>query len=73
MLGINRDKCLLLSGRVSSEILIKAARSNIPVVVSRAAPTQLAVELSNQLGVTVIGFARGLQLSIYSHAERIFP
>lgn len=34
------DKCLLLSGRVSSEILIKAARSNIAVVVPRAAPTQ---------------------------------
>lgn len=65
------DKCLLLSGRVSSEILIKAARSNIPVVVSRAAPTQLAVELSEQLGITVIGFARGLKLSIYSHVERI--
>ncbi|SFG29615.1 FdhD protein [Desulfotomaculum arcticum] len=65
------DKCLLLSGRVSSEILIKAARSNIPVVVSRAAPTELAVELSDQLGITVVGFARGLQLSIYSHVERI--
>ena len=65
------DKFLLLSGRVSSEVVIKAARSNVAVVVSRAAPTQLAVELSDRLGVTVIGFARGSQMSIYSHANRI--
>lgn len=67
----NADKILLLSGRVSSEILIKAVRRGIPVVVSRSAPTQLALELADRFGVTVIGFARGEQFNIYSHKERI--
>jgi FdhD protein len=65
------DKFLLLTGRVSSEILIKAARLSIPLVVSRAAPTMLAVELAGELGITLVGFARGRSLSIYSHVERI--
>lgn len=65
------DKILLLSGRISSEILIKAARRGVPVVVSRSAPTKLALELADQFGVTVVGFARGTQFSIYSHKEKI--
>lgn len=72
--GLDRgNKCLLLTGRVSSEILIKAARLGIPLVVSRAAPTMLAVELAGDLGITLVGFARGRSLSIYSHGERITP
>lgn len=65
------DKCLLLSGRVSSEILIKAARTGLPLVVSRSAPTFLAVDLADQYNVTLVGFARGEKLSVYSHEERI--
>lgn len=65
------DKCLLLSGRVASEILIKAARANIPVVLSRSAPTGLTVELADELNITVVGFARGKRFSIYSHPERV--
>lgn len=65
------DKLLLLSGRVSSEILIKAARRGVPLVVSRSAPTKLALELADQFGVTVVGFARGQQFSIYSHKEKV--
>lgn len=64
------DKCLLLSGRISSEILIKAARTGLPLVVSRSAPTFLAVELADQYNVTLVGFARGERLSVYSHEER---
>ncbi len=65
------DKIVLTSGRVSSEILIKAAKAGIPVIVSRSAPTDLAVELSRQLGITIIGFARGQRMNIYSNPERI--
>lgn len=65
------DKCLLLSGRVSSEILIKAARTGLPLVVSRSAPTFLAVDLADQYNVTLVGFARGDRLSVYSHEERV--
>ncbi|MGI5879034.1 MAG: formate dehydrogenase accessory sulfurtransferase FdhD [Syntrophomonadaceae bacterium] len=66
-----QDKCLLLSGRIASEILIKAARNRIPVIVSRSAPTLLAVELAEKLGVTIVGFARGRSFNLYSHGERI--
>lgn len=67
------DKCLLLSGRISSEILIKAVRRGVPLVVSRSAPTQLALELAGQFGVAVVGFARGEKLNIYSHTEKVVP
>lgn len=65
------DKCLLLSGRIASEILIKAARSNIPLVLSRSAPTELTIELAEELNISVIGFARGGSFNIYSHRERV--
>jgi FdhD protein len=52
-------------------MLIKAAKGRIPVIVSRSAPTDLAVELAVQLGITVIGFARGQRMNIYSNTERI--
>lgn len=68
---ITEDKCLLLTGRISSEILIKAARMGIPMVVSRSAPTQLAVELADEMGLTLVGFARGEKFSVYSHTERV--
>jgi FdhD protein len=65
------DKCLLLSGRIASEILIKAARGNIPLVLSRSAPTGLTIELADEMDIAVVGFARGQRFSIYSHKEKI--
>ncbi len=65
------DKLVLTSGRVSSEMLIKAAKGGIPVIISRSAPTDLAVELAGQLGITIIGFARGQRMNVYSNPERI--
>ncbi|MDF9407699.1 formate dehydrogenase accessory sulfurtransferase FdhD [Pelotomaculum isophthalicicum JI] len=65
------DKCLLLSGRVSSEILIKAGHSGIPIVVSRAAPTSLAVDLADEFGIALVGFARGEKMNVYSHPEKV--
>lgn len=69
---INRDDVYIItSGRISSDILLKAALMNISLIVSRSAPTSLAVKLAGKLGVTVIGFARGNKMNIYSHKERI--
>lgn len=65
------DKCLLLSGRVASEILIKAAHASIPLVLSRSAPTGLTIDLAEEMNITVVGFARGQRFSIYSHPERV--
>ncbi|NLI91431.1 MAG: formate dehydrogenase accessory sulfurtransferase FdhD [Peptococcaceae bacterium] len=65
------DKSLILSGRISSEIVIKAARASIPVIISKAAPTDLAVDLGEELNISIIGFTRGQKLNIYSCKERI--
>lgn len=65
------DKCLVLSGRVAHEILLKAASNQIPVILSRSAPTLLTVDRAGELGITVVGFARGERFNVYSHAERI--
>jgi FdhD protein len=66
-----QDKCLLLSGRVASEILLKAAQADIPLILSRAAPTGLTIDLAQELNMTVVGFARGQRYSIYTHPERV--
>lgn len=65
------DKCVILSGRVAAEMLLKAAHAEIPLVLSRAAPTSLALSIARELGITVVGFARGERLNIYSHEERV--
>ncbi|MFZ5650198.1 MAG: formate dehydrogenase accessory sulfurtransferase FdhD [Bacillota bacterium] len=65
------DKILAISGRVSSEILIKAARMGVPVLISRSAPTDLALQMADELGVTVAGFVRENRLNLYTHPERV--
>jgi len=62
---------LLCTGRISSEILHKVKRCGIPIVLSRGAPTHQTVMMAREMGVTVIGFARGESLTIYSHSDRI--
>lgn len=64
-------RLLITSGRVSSEILLKVAKRNIPIVVSIAAPTNAAVELAESLGVTLVGSVRGGKMSVYSHDRRV--
>ncbi len=66
-----RDRLLLTTGRVSSEMLFKAARMQTPVIISRGSPTERAVSLGKELGVTVIGYARGNRLSVFSGEERL--
>lgn len=60
------DKIVLTSGRISSEILIKAAKNQIPIIASRSAPTSLAVEMARELNILLIGFVRGEKMNIYS-------
>jgi FdhD protein len=62
---------LFFSGRVSSEILLKVAKMNIPILVARSAPSDLALALAADLNITVVGFARGERLNIYTCPERI--
>jgi FdhD protein len=62
---------LIFSGRISSEMLLKAARIGIPVVISVASPTNVAVRMANDIGMTVVGMVRGKRMNIYSGAWRI--
>ncbi|MDT8305737.1 MAG: formate dehydrogenase accessory sulfurtransferase FdhD [Anaerolineae bacterium] len=66
-----RDKVILASGRISSEMLNKAAKMHVPVVISRTSPTSLSVELGQAWGVTVIGYARGRNFRVYATPGRI--
>ncbi|WP_434510155.1 formate dehydrogenase accessory sulfurtransferase FdhD [Desulfitobacterium sp. AusDCA] len=65
------DHVVFFSGRISSEILLKLAKMNIPVLIARSAPTELALKFAQDLNITVIGFARGDRLNIYTCPERI--
>jgi FdhD protein len=60
------DRILLSTGRVSSEMLLKAARMGVPIVASRTSPTEMAVALAEQLNVTVCGYVRGDTLNLYA-------
>lgn len=65
------DKMVFTSGRISSEIILKMAKVKIPVLVSCAAPTDVAVELAKKFKITLIGFLRGKRMNIYSEEKRI--
>ncbi len=72
MQGVDLSRCALLcTGRTSTDMLQKAKRAGIPVSISRGAPTHQAVLQARQMGLTVVGFARGKTLTVYSHPERI--
>lgn len=62
---------LFVSGRLSSEMVTKAVMHRIPMVVSRTAPTYLGVQTAHKHGITLIGFARGRKLNLYTHSGRI--
>jgi FdhD protein len=61
-----RDLILMSTGRISSEMLLKAARMEVPIVASRTSPTEMAVALAEQLGITVCGYVRPDGLNLYA-------
>ena len=62
---------LLTTGRVSSEMLLKAARMGVPIVTSRTSPTDLSVALARDLNITLVGYVRGPTLNVYAGAARL--
>jgi FdhD protein len=62
---------IVASGRISSEMLLKAALMRTPIVGSRTSPTQLAVTLGERLGLTVIGYIRSSSMNVYTHPWRV--
>jgi FdhD protein len=65
-------KVLAFSGRVSSEVLLKAAKMQCEVLLSKSAVTDLAIELAQELGITIVGFIRNGSLNVYSHPQRLY-
>jgi FdhD protein len=65
------DRILMVSGRVSFEIVQKAAVAGVPIVCAVSAPSDLAVETADRLGVTLVGFLRGDGFNVYAHDRRI--
>jgi len=62
---------LVRTGRISSEIVYKVRRSGISVAICRGAPTDQAVQLCKEMGITLVGFARNRTFNIYANPERI--
>lgn len=66
-----KNKYLVISGRISSDVVSKLSNCGLSVVVSRTAPTSLALDMAQKLGITLVGFARGKRMNVYSFPLRI--
>ncbi|MHA2407402.1 MAG: formate dehydrogenase accessory sulfurtransferase FdhD, partial [Candidatus Ranarchaeia archaeon] len=62
---------LTVSGRISSDLVSKMARVCIPLVASLTSPTSTGVQAAQNLNITLVGFARGTRLNIYTHPDRV--
>ena len=62
---------VFLSGRASLEMIVKAARARIPIVAAVSAPTEAAVDVAGRLGITLCGFVRGDEVTVYTHEYRL--
>jgi FdhD protein len=66
-----RDKLVLTTGRLSAEIVSKAAACRVPILASRSAVTHMGIQLARRLNITLIGFLRGRRLSVYTGYDRV--
>ncbi len=64
-------KLIAFSGRLSSEVVLKCAKIGIGMVLAKSAPTALALEIADELGITAVGFVREGSFQVYSHPWRV--
>jgi FdhD protein len=64
-------RILITTGRISSEMLQKAAQLNAPILISRTSPSSLSIEMAERYGITLIGYARRHRFNVYSSKNRI--
>ena len=70
--GLNFSKLVLAStGRQPADMVLKAARVGIPIVMSSAGPINSGIIVAEKTGITLVCFARGKRMNVYSHQERI--
>lgn len=67
----NTAKCMVVSGRISYEIVIKAFAAKIPILGAVSAPSTLAVDFAKELGITLLGFCRENKATCYANPERL--
>jgi len=64
-------RILISTGRISSEMLQKAARLHVPILISRTSPSSLSIEMAELYGITLIGYARKHRFNVYSNGQRV--
>ena len=68
-----RRVVLLVSGRLSFEIVLKALAAGIPILAAVSAPSSMAVDLAEASGITLAAFLRGDTVNVYTHPQRVRP
>ncbi|WP_411347670.1 formate dehydrogenase accessory sulfurtransferase FdhD [Paenibacillus sp. WLX2291] len=66
-----QGKIIAFSGRISSEILTKVSKIGCEIILSKSAPTELALDLADHLGITTVGFIRNGSCNVYTHPQRL--
>lgn len=66
-----RRRILMVSGRLSFEIVLKALAAGMPIIAAVSAPSSLAIDLANSGGITIAAFVRGATMNVYTHPERV--
>jgi len=67
----SENRILITTGRISSEMLQKAARLQVPILISRTSPSSLSIEMAERYGITLIGYARTNRFNVYSSGQRV--
>ncbi len=67
-----RSSIIFTTSRINSDIVQLLSNADIPIIITKAAVTDLAIDLACELGITIIGFLRGNRANVYSHFERVY-